>query len=224
MLQVTRPNQKGTVTCPFDNTTSPAKFEILECMDVDKRLEINSLLQNVKSESGEFDSRKMMEFHKLVIKKGLLGLHNVLNVDGNPIVMNGEGVTDETLADLFEVRLPGSGYENLASWLGGEIWKRTSLTEDAKKLRLAVRAIEQDLIGGPLDFVDKESDRFWKPAELEMLVGEWSEVIWMSNLIRQNIVTMGYSKLSSCPGILLDCLQVISGMHNVLRNEVEAKL
>ena len=126
MLQARKPNVPLTIDCPYGEGV---KITFLSAMDIDKRGEIYDFLKSLPEPR---TTKHSTDFYRLVLKKGLLGCANVCDANDVPLSINGE-ISDGVLDTLQEVLLPGSGYENLLSWAGSEVWNRTTLNGDAKK-------------------------------------------------------------------------------------------
>lgn len=129
MLRVTKPNQLKTVECPFDHDEPKVTITFISSMDYDTRNQFYEMRQELDEESVMSAAKT---FYRAVVKKCLQKIENV-QVDQIPLTINGQGATDEVMDALQEVRIPGSGFDNLLSWAGSVIWSANTLDEEAKK-------------------------------------------------------------------------------------------
>lgn len=129
------PQSTKSITCPFDPDEPKGEFIISTGLPVSLRNRFMDVFMEISRRLTDEDSVKTTELYghyRELVKVGLKGLTNIYDSKGNSISVNGS-VPDTVLDALAEMRLPGSGFDNVINWLGTEIWKANTLQEEEKK-------------------------------------------------------------------------------------------
>lgn len=134
-MRMTDPKAVKTVVCEFDTSDDKATFDVTAALPVNERNRFMDTFQEVAKKNTAGETLKISELHTIyrdLVKVGLKKISGVYTSAGGAVTMNGH-VSDEVLNQLAEVRLEGTGFDNLINWLGTEIWKANTLQEDDKK-------------------------------------------------------------------------------------------
>jgi hypothetical protein len=129
------PGSTRVITCPFDKDTPKGEFIISTALPVGTRNTFMDVFMDLSRKFSEEDPVKTAELYahyRELVKAGLKGMKNLFTPDGKALSVNGT-VSDEVLGHLSEMRLFGSGFDNVVNWLGTEIWKANTLQDEEKK-------------------------------------------------------------------------------------------
>jgi len=129
------PQSTKTITCPFDSDEPKASFTISTALPVAVRNRFMDTFMDVAKKLNKEEDVKTSELYshyRELVKVGLKSMTNVYDPKNNLIPMSGV-VTDQILDVLSEIKLQGSGFDNLINWLGTEVWKANTLQDEEKK-------------------------------------------------------------------------------------------
>jgi hypothetical protein len=129
------PQSTKVITCPFDKDTPKAEFTISTSLPVGVRNRFMDIFMDVSKKITEEENVKTSELYghyRELVKVGLKGLVNVYDPTGKTLAVNGT-VSDEVLNHLSEMKIAGSGFDNIINWLGTEVWRANTLQEEEKK-------------------------------------------------------------------------------------------
>ena len=129
------PQDTKSITCPFDKDSLKAKFTVSTALSVGVRNRFMDIFMDVARKITDEENIKTAELYthyRELVKVGLKGIENVFDSKGNTLHVNGT-VSDEVLNHLSEMKLQGSGFDNVVNWLGTEIWRANTLQEEEKK-------------------------------------------------------------------------------------------
>jgi hypothetical protein len=129
------PQSTKTLTCPFDKDEPRGEFIITTALPVSSRNQFMDIFVEQAAVLQKGERNSIVETHKHyreLVRLGLKGTVNVYDSGGKGLIINGHP-SDETLNHLAEVRLPGSGWDNVLNWLANEIWRANTLQDEEKK-------------------------------------------------------------------------------------------
>jgi hypothetical protein len=129
------PQSTKDITCPFDTDEPRAVYTISTALPVGVRNKFMDVFMDVARKvrgDEQVKTSELYSHYRELVKVGLKAVQNVYDGKGNTVVLNGS-VSDAVLDTLAEVRLIGSGFDNLVNWLGTEIWNANTLQEEEKK-------------------------------------------------------------------------------------------
>lgn len=134
-MRAASPTSVKVLTCPYDTEEPKAEFTISLSIPYGVRNELLdefSEMSEVLTKGGSSKPSKLYSVFRKVVKSGLKGFKGLYGRGGDVLSMNGQ-VTDQLLDELSEIKLPGTGFENIINWLGSEIWAANTLPEQEKK-------------------------------------------------------------------------------------------
>ena len=125
-MRVTDPNAIKTLIHPTD---ASAEFDVSACIPRDERMKLAQELQDIAGEGKGVTVEKIQGFYDRIVKKYLREIRGVEDADGRAVTLSGNA--EQVVKILREIRLSDS--DNVALWLGQEIYSLNVLTEEEKK-------------------------------------------------------------------------------------------